>query len=190
MVQEHIEKLSHRRAFKRVNKKHVLDVLRRHEAKTVLDVGCGVGNTLKALVELGFDAYGVTVNPDEIKASTVPDRIRLGDVQKAIEMPGAPFDAAICFDCLEHLENPLAALRNINAVLRNGAPFICYIPPEKWTECDYHVIVYSPRQMKWLLNLTGFRLQSSEGRFGYRGKGVTYFTTRESDGQLEPGTIE
>lgn len=181
------EKFSDRPAFKCVNQVRVLGVLRRLGVETVLDVGCGVGNTVARLVELGFDAYGVTVNPDEIEASTVRDRLTLADVQLPLEHSRKPFDAILSLDCLEHLENPLAALRNINAALQTGGPLIAYVPPVKWTECDYHVIVYTPRQMRWLLNLTGFRLKRTEGRF--RRKGVTYYAVKESTGQLQPGTL-
>ena len=110
------------------------------------------------------------------------------DIQRPVDHPHAPFDAVISFDCLEHLENVTSGLRNINAVLKPGGEFICCVPPERWIECDYHVVVFTPRQMKWLLNLTGFRLTGTEGR--YRGKGVTYYTVKESTDQLKPGIMK
>jgi len=186
-LSESREKLSNRRAFKRVDEKRVLRAFADRGVRSVLDVGCGVGNTVARLRELGFDAWGVTINPDEIAASKVADRLFAGDIQAKRSVPNAPFDAIISLDCLEHLENPLAALRNINAMLRDGGLFVCYIPPEKWIECDYHVIVYTPRQMRWLLNLSGLRLTDCRGR--YRGKGVTYYCVKESAGQLEPGPM-
>jgi len=184
----HHERPSDRRAFKRVDRNRVLKLLRERRVHSVLDVGCGVGRTVEALCELGFDAHGVTVNEDEIRRSPVADRVTLADVQQPMRLPGAPFDAAISFDCLEHLENPSATLRNINAVLRDGAPLICYIPPEKSQECDYHVIVYTPRQMKWLLNRSGFRLLRTQGRF--RGKGVTYYAIKAGTDPLAPGRMK
>jgi SAM-dependent methyltransferase len=184
---DHVEKLSNRRAFKRVDQRRVVEALHRSGATSVLDVGCGIGNTVARLLELGFEARGLTVNPDEAAASPVADLLEVADVQDRPALAGAPFDAAVSFDCLEHLERPLDGLRGINALLRPGGLLVCYIPPEKWTECDYHVIVYTPRQMAWLLNLAGFRLRDRRGRF--RGKGVTYYATKESNGQIEPGKM-
>jgi len=188
----HVEKFSNRPAFKHVDKERVLTFLRDTGTRNVLDVGCGVGNAVASLAESGFDAFGVTIDPDEIAASEVPERLVLADIQQAGALKKGPFDAIICFDCLEHLENPLAGLRNINSLLRpSGGAFVCYIPPEKWIECDYHVIVYTPRQMRWLLNLTGFRLCGTQGRYRYPGaNGVTYFSIKESQGQLRPGRME
>ena len=188
MADAHVEKLSRRRAFKRMNEKRIIGGFQDAGARSVLDVGCGVGNTVVRLIECGFDAYGLTINPAEIDASAVPERLMLADIQQPLKHPAAPFDAAISGDCLEHLENVLAGLRQINAALKPGGQFVCYIPPVRWTECDYHTIVCTPRQMAWLLNLTGFRLHGREGRF--RGKGVSYYAVKESAGQLEPGKME
>ena len=179
--------ISDRRAFKHVDQRLVLKMFAKADVRTVLDVGCGIGNTVAHLVDMGLDAYGVTVSEEEIGASKVAGRLSLADIQRPLDHPSAPFDAVVSVDCLEHLPNILAALRNINAAIKLGGPFVCYIPPEKWTECDYHVVVYTPRQMKWLLNLTGFKLTAAVGRF--RGKGVTYYAVKTSDSQLEPGKM-
>lgn len=187
----HNEKLSNRRPFKRVEEARVIRMLRENGAKTVADIGCGIGNTVQRLVEHGFDAIGLTVNPDEIATSGVGDRLILADIQQPLPdtlRQRLPLDAAVSLDCLEHLDNPLAGLRNINAMLRPGGVFIAYIPPEKWIECDYHVIVYTPRQMKWLFNLSGFEVQATQGR--YRGKGVTYYAVKAGQGPLRPGTMK
>ena len=181
------EKFSDRPAFKHVDERRVLDVFRKADVKTVLDVGCGVGNTVARLVEWGFDAFGVTINDDEIAASSVAARLQLADIQAPLEHFRKPFDAVVCLDCLEHLESPLAGLRQINRALKSGGLLIAYIPPVRWTECDYHIIVYTPRQMRWLLNLTGFRLQHKQGSF-WR-KGITYYCVKESAGQLERGRM-
>ena len=187
----HEKKLSPRRAFKRVDEARVVCTLRQAGVKTVADVGCGIGNTVARLVEHGFDAIGLTVNPNEIAASRVAGRLILADIQAPPPEPlrqRLPLDAAVSLDCLEHLDNPLAGLMNINALLRPGGVFIAYLPPQKWIECDYHIVVYTPRQMKWLLNLAGFDLRATQGR--YRGKGVTYYALKAGTGQLRPGKMK
>lgn len=186
------EKLSSRRPFKRINERRVIDVLRQAGARRVLDVGCGVGNLVRHLETLGFEGHGITVNPEELTQAAHP-RIRLGDIQAPIDgdaIDGAPFDAVLSFDCLEHMDSPLAALRNINRLLRNDGLFISYIPPARWTECDYHVIVYTPRQFRWLLNLAGFELEHREGRYRLTNRGATYYARKvRSDGPVYPGVL-
>lgn len=100
------------------------------------------------------------MNPKEVNLAQHP-RVSLCDIQSQnidTAFPGKLFDAIVSFDCLEHLELPLLALRNINRLLKPQGLFIAYIPPARWTECNYHVIVYTPRQFRWLLNLAGFDL--------------------------------
>lgn len=189
---EEKEKLSNRRPFKRINEKRVFAYFRQMGVKKVLDVGCGVGNLVRYLESLGFEAYGVTVNPKEVNLAQHP-RVSLCDIQSQnidIAFPGKLFDAIVSFDCLEHLELPLLALRNINRLLKPQGLFIAYIPPARWTECDYHVIVYTPRQFRWLLNLTGFDLEYKEGHHYLSNRGITYYARKKySDRMVYPGVL-
>jgi SAM-dependent methyltransferase len=47
----------------RITREYLEPVLDRTRSRTVLDVGCGVGTTVRTLVEDGYDAYGVDVAP-------------------------------------------------------------------------------------------------------------------------------
>lgn len=188
-----VEKVSMRRPFKRVNRQKVLHYLRRENAKRVLDVGCGVGNLVEELTREGYDAYGITINPQEIGRAGNKN-IFLYDIQADPgdnSLAGMQFDAILSFDCLEHLEAPLIALKNINKLLKTDGLFISYIPPIRWIECDYHIIVYSPRQFRWLLNLAGFELVEKDGRYRMSKKGVVYYARKvKEQGPVYPGILE
>jgi SAM-dependent methyltransferase len=69
-----------------------------------LDVGCAKGFLVKALAELGVDAYGIdpsTYALDCVQAD-VSEKISLGTAQ-AIIYPENNFDVVTCFDVLEHI---------------------------------------------------------------------------------------
>ena len=189
----HMEKTSNRRAWRNVDEARVLSKLRAAGAKQVLDVGCGIGNLLCNLESNGFEPWGVTINPQEI-AKRVHKNVLLMDIQSDVAsspLAGRTFDAILTFDCLEHLEAPLVALRNINKLLKPGGLLIAYIPPSRWTECDYHIIVYTPRQFRWLLNLTGFDLEACQGRHFFSKRGTTYFARKvHADKMVYPGVLE
>ncbi len=61
----------------------------------VIDLGCGRGQTVEKLREMGFDAEGI----DQIKKHP---GMRVGDITKPID-DIAKFDSAVCVDCIEHL---------------------------------------------------------------------------------------
>lgn len=83
----------------------------------VLDVGCGEGINVAALLADGVDAWGVDVNPWLIGRSLAPDRCRAGDV-RALPFADRSFDLVYCVDVLEHLADYGAALREMARVSR------------------------------------------------------------------------
>lgn len=87
----------------------------------ILEVGCAGGYFLKAAAARGWSPVGV-----EIAASAAQfARERMGlDVRTGtlddVNLPGGGFDAVYLGDVLEHLPAPLAALRELNRLLRPG----------------------------------------------------------------------
>lgn len=61
----------------------------------VIDLGCGRGQAVEKLRELGFEAEGI----DQIEKN--PDMM-VGDITKPIENLDR-FESAVCVDCIEHL---------------------------------------------------------------------------------------
>jgi 2-polyprenyl-3-methyl-5-hydroxy-6-metoxy-1,4-benzoquinol methylase len=155
-----------------------------------VDIGCGTGSLIRYLESKNFEAFGITINPEEVKLANHP-RVNILDIQSEISnsaLKDITFDAVLSFDCLEHLVMPLSALQNINRLLRPDGLFISYIPSVRWIECEYHVIVYTPRQFRWLLNLTGFDLEHRDGRYYSSKRGTTYFARKKfSDRMVYPG---
>jgi SAM-dependent methyltransferase len=186
------EKTSQLRAFRNVSEAWVVKLLRRERAQRILDVGCGAGETLRRLENLGFRVDGVTINPEEVRLARHP-RIHLVDIQGdlgATPLAGARFDAILCFDCLEHLVSPLEGLLTMNRLLEPEGLLLVYLPPAGWTECEYHVLIPDPRQLRWLFNLAGFDLEQRRGRHRFSGRGVRYLGRKKrSGGLVYPGVL-
>ena len=84
--------------------------------KTVLDVGSGVGHLARFFVEQGCQVTCVDARPENIAVL----RSRYQDIRADVlnvEMDSldavGQFDIVFCYGLLYHLENPLAALRNM-----------------------------------------------------------------------------
>jgi 2-polyprenyl-3-methyl-5-hydroxy-6-metoxy-1,4-benzoquinol methylase len=87
--------------------------------KSVLDVGAGTGDLAQFFVQKGCQVTcvdGRKENIDELCARFPKLRGHVGDVQVDSLEPLGKFDIVFCYGLLYHVENPLAALRNMAAV--------------------------------------------------------------------------
>ena len=148
-------------------KRHILDVLRwgtkesnldllNGKDKRALDVGCAYGYAVEVLSSLGYDVCGVDLS----KYGTQKARNRMGtanlavtDVQKGLPFRKGVFDLATCFDVLEHLRDPIRAIKNIYFCCRS---VMIYTTPNRMVEKPFrrlmrdldatHINVRSPSE--------------------------------------------
>lgn len=110
----------------RLIKRHVLEVLKwgskvsnsnllDGQGKTALDVGCAYGYGVDVLESFSYDACGVDVSKygvEKAKKLHSADFI-VCDVQKDFPFKKNVFDLLISFGVIEHLANPLQALKDM-----------------------------------------------------------------------------
>lgn len=101
----------------------------------VLDVGCGKGRDVVALLDMGFDAYGVEPN-DAMRARALARDPRVAGRIAAATLPtlgqpfGGGFDAVLCSAVLMHVaaDGLPATLAALAAVLRRGGRLLMALP--------------------------------------------------------------
>ena len=110
-----------------------VDVLDKLGASTgkgrLLDVGCGRGMFAHLAKEIGWESMGLDINAeltrfvaDDLKIPTVT-----GTIYSA-ELPTESFDAVAALDVMEHLYDPVVALKRIYELVRPGGRVIVKCP--------------------------------------------------------------
>ena len=150
---------SRNRLFKRFVEDHLLT-----SGKTrFLEIGCGTGGFIQKIAEnqnlkiTGSEIYLKGLLLAKRKLPNV-DFVQF-DVTRGVV--GDEFDLIVAFDVVEHIENDVAALSNINKMLCKGANLIVTVPQHMflWSRLDEivkHKRRYSRRELIRKLHESGF----------------------------------
>ena len=102
---------------------YMIDLMRRHGMKRVLDLGCGTGRATKVLLDAGFDVVGiepVEALLQEAERKGMPkERLILGSGLK-LPFPDKSFDAVCEFGVLHHVKHPNEVVKEMIRVSRMG----------------------------------------------------------------------
>jgi len=131
-----------------------------------LDFGCGTGGVLAAVIAefaprraLGLDGTQAAV--DVAVSRGLP--ARLADFRGPLELDFRPA-AITCLDVLEHLEDPVAALRHLAAAAAPGATLAVTVPAmpslhSRWDDLCGHHRRYTRALLTEHLRAGGFRVE-------------------------------
>ena len=114
----------------------------------ILDAGCGSGRNMVDLARVG------TVTGIEIAdASAQRARARgVGDVVEAsitdLPFEDGHFDLAVCLDVIEHIEDDVAALRELYRVVAPDGTLLVTVPAYQWLWSEHDVINHHQRRYK------------------------------------------
>jgi len=137
----------------------------------ILDAGCGSGRNMLELARHG------TVTGVELSATSAQlARAReVGEVVEGsvLEMPFADgsFELAMCLDVIEHLDDDVAALRELRRVLVPGGRLLITVPAYTWLWSGHDVINHHRRRY------TRRSLQAVAERAGWEQVRTTYFNS-------------
>ena len=145
----------------------------------LLDVGCGYGGFLSLMRDRGWDAEGVDPSPMTVAAASakgVP--VRLGTLDE-FSRSGAAYRAITMFYVLEHLFDPMSALRKVFALLEPGGVLLVRVPDttpivrllspfglgDGLYDPPYHLFDFPPRVLTMMLAEAGFgKIRTFPGR--------------------------
>ncbi len=156
----------------KVSKPHlptsILDTL--NSQSWILDVGCGSGGFLHQLRQYCHcRVNGVDFSENAVRSAK--QRYNLDIVQGRIfDVPFADntFDLITAWSCIEHLDNPAAAIQKMWSLCKPSGRLFIKTPNyqsfaakwfrDKWyhLDCPRHLYLFSPQTIKKLLNRCGF----------------------------------
>lgn len=159
--------------------KFILDQLYEHVSTNgkVLDVGCGNGLMSMAIGQAGFKVLGVDISKKAIQKASQSNTLPQVDfkVMGADDLvaDGLTYDAVICSEVLEHLDNPNNLLKTLYQLLSDQGVLIVTVPNGRGPR---EVLITKPMQN--LQKNGGILLNAAEAfksSLGYTG------TTEQSD---------
>lgn len=137
----------------------------------LLDVGCGFGGFVDVMRQRGWDAEGVDPAPSAVEVATRRGRaVRLGTLE-GFSADHGPYDAVTMFYVLEHLQDPMGALRKVFDLLVPGGTVLIRVPHTtpivqllapfglggELHDPPFHLYDFSPAVLQEMLRRTGFR---------------------------------
>jgi 2-polyprenyl-3-methyl-5-hydroxy-6-metoxy-1,4-benzoquinol methylase len=145
----------------------------------ILDVGCGRGVLLSELADRGYEVHGVERSPAAALGADPRAQIRIAPDLAAAGYSAGFFDAVFIWHVLEHLREPVAAVREVHRILRPGGKLVVAVPNfsslqarwagPAWFHLDLprHAYHFPIRALRELLEQTGFVCES-EHHFSLR----------------------
>ena len=107
--------------------KMLTDILKL-KGKTVVEIGCALGNLVHHLRKLDVNAFGQDISVWAWRNSHCPIFHHIGNAEEYIYAYNV--DAIVSFHTMEHLENPEKALRVMHDALNKGGIFFAVIPSD------------------------------------------------------------
>ena len=139
--------------------------------KRLIDVGCGNGEFMARMRDLGWDVVGVEPDPQAAQIG----RKRYGLPIHSVTLEKAAFcsesfDAVTMAHVIEHLRDPVSTLKAAKSLLRSGGRLIIHTPNiaslgHRWFRDNWrglepprHLFLFGPQALPKIVETAGFKV--------------------------------
>ena len=163
-----IEGIKHSRRYRQVR---IARIKKYFSSGLLLDVGAGTGMFLKTAKENHYDVEGLEIskNAAQFGRSAWGLTIKEGDFENT-SYPMNHYDIVTLGHVLEHLNDPICAIRKLYSILKPNGLLVISVPNinsiqsilfrNKWFHLDIprHLYHYSPSVLSSILDSAGFKI--------------------------------
>jgi len=103
-------------------------IIRHIDPRSVIDVGCAIGDIVEGFSERGLIAMGIEGSADSLEFSMCPKQHFIVDLRKPL-VADTSFDLVTCFEVAEHIEPEYADIFMDNLVKLSRCILFSFAPP-------------------------------------------------------------
>jgi SAM-dependent methyltransferase len=134
-----------------------------NSAIRILDVGCGTGANLEMLAQFG-ESEGVDVSDDALEFCRLKGLKAHKGLAEKLPFDDESFDMVTALDVVEHLDDDIAGLKEMNRVLKKDGKTLIFVPAFMWLwgvqdDISNHRIRYTKKQIVERLHKAGFEIE-------------------------------
>ncbi len=137
----------------------------------ILDVGCGSGEYLELMANLGWNVLGTDISEAAVSAARVKRLpVMIGNLSD-LNLPDEHYDVITLWDVLEHLHTPIETLSKVWRLLKPEGLLMIGLPnidslqfrifTDKWhgLHPPYHLSFFTLSTLRMALQNTGFQVE-------------------------------
>lgn len=140
------------------------------EKGNILDIGCGYGHFIGMMKDYGWSASGIDPSSRTIDYANAKGLTVIKTTIDDAAFAEGSFNAVTAFYVLEHLFDPLSALKKVFKILKPGGVVVLRVPhttpivkllslfniKNNLYDLPFHLYDFSPRSIRQLLEKAGF----------------------------------
>lgn len=126
----------------------------------LLDIGCAYGYFLDKAKKAGFSTYGIEISPYAVSKISHLHRIKnFNASREKFPFKKNFFDVITLDHCLEHIQNPIFTLKEINRVLKSKGLLFIEVPIRtRWAGEPTHISYFDELSLKFILENLDFKI--------------------------------
>lgn len=138
----------------------------------LLDIGCGNGDYLLLMRNLGWEVRGIEPDPNAARVGREKYGLDItAGLINEVDLPENYFDVVTLNHVIEHLHDPLETLQAVRRLLKKGGRIVLVTPntgslghklfQKDWRglETPRHLFIYSVKNIKSLLSKAGYKVE-------------------------------